>query len=157
MKRLMLLIPMALAAAMAQPRCSIMDLKGTYAVSYSGWVGVAMAGAPPPVYATIFGVVSIGYDSSINGGATLTVAGVGATDYVVPGTVTLNDDCTGKLNLTPYPKGNPKAAGNETDRFVFDMNTKTIMLTIVANANGVASASLGSWKQISPQPNAASW
>jgi hypothetical protein len=154
---LMILIPMALTVGMAQPRCSIMDLKGTYAVSYSGWVGAAVPGAPPPVYATIFGVVSIEYDGTISGGVTMTVAGVGATDYVVPGTVTPNDDCTGKLNLTPYPMGNPKAAGAETDRFVFDGATKTILLTIVSNANGIASAALGSWKQISPQPNAATW
>ena len=160
MKRLTLLMLVALAAAMAQPNCSMntsMDmLKGTYAVSYYGLLQVVQPGAASPMTTTggIVGIISIGSGGEISGGAA--VSGFGpVTDYEVAGTAQLTG-CAGKLSLKVRPKG-AKDWGTEIDRFVLDPAEKTLVVIIVDFGPGVYPAIQGTWKQISPLPYAASW
>ena len=71
----------------------------------------------------IVGVISIGYDGAISGGAA--VSGFGpVTDYEVAGTAQLTG-CAGKLSLKVRPKG-AKDWGTEIDRFVLDPDGKTL-------------------------------
>ena len=158
MKRLVLLtLFLGSVAATAQSNCTMQNLAGTYAISYSGYLAYTFEGAPPPVYGTIFGVVSVGFDGTISGGATMNVIGYPSAEYAVPGQVILNADCTGTLNLQPYVKGFPESAETEIDRFVFNKTSHTMMLTVVSAGEGLSTASLGTWNQISPVPNAATW
>lgn len=158
MKKLMLLMLfLGCAAATAQSNCTMQNLAGTYVISYSGYLAMTGEEAPPPMYATIFGVASVGFDGTISGGATMNVIGYPSAEYVVPGELILNSDCTGTLELQPYPEGHPELAESETDRFVFDKKSHTMMLTIVSAGPGLSAAALGSWNQISPVPNAATW
>ena len=158
MKRLVLLtLFLGCAAATAQSTCTMKNLAGTYVISYSGYLAMTGEGAPPPMYATIFGVVSVGFDGTISGGATMNVIGYPSAEYVVPGEVILNSDCTGTFNLQPYITGHPELAEAEIDRFVFNKTSHTMMLTVVSAGEGLSTASLGTWNQISPVPNAATW
>ncbi|MGD0873214.1 MAG: hypothetical protein ABSB88_27025 [Bryobacteraceae bacterium] len=160
MKRLILLIPLLAMVAAAQMNCNAQNMVGTYAVSYSGWITVPMPGAAPvTVPGTILGVISIGYDGKVNGGGSVAVAPAPSTDYDVSGTIQVNSDCTGTLRLSTKPKpGGP--AGTQVDRFVFHLEEKTLLTTMVSINNGYADgypAVLGTWKRLSAQPNAASW
>ena len=156
MKRLILLMLVALAVASAQPNCSLQTLRGTYAVSYWGIIQVMQPGAAPAaVSGGIVGAISIGYDGTVSGAAA--VSGMGpVTDYEVGGTAQVNPDCTGKLSLKVRPKGTQQW-GTETDRFVFDPDTKTLLVIIVDLGPGVIPAVQGTWKQISSVPNTVSW
>jgi hypothetical protein len=160
MKRLTMLMLVAFAAAIAQPNCSMdisMDmLQGTYAVSYYGTMQIMQPGAASPMTATggIVGVISIGYDGAISGGAA--VSGFGpVTDYEVAGTAQLTG-CVGKLSLKVRPKGVTEWK-TEIDRFVLDPDGKTLLVIIVDFGPGVYPAIQGTWKRISHLPYAASW
>ncbi len=156
MKRFILLILALSAVAAAQPNCSLDSIRGTYAVSYIGWVTITLPGVPPVTTpGTILGVVSIGFDGQLSGGGA--VSGFGpVTDYDISGTVEIKPDCTGTLRLKSKPRsGGP--AGTEVDRFVFNPNEKTLLVTIVDLGPGVYPAVLGTWKRITAAPNAVNW
>jgi len=155
MKRLILLMLVASAAAMAQPNCSMDTLTGTYAVSYYGQLQIMQPGAASPTTATggIVGIISIGYDGTISGATG--VSGFGpVTDYEVGGTAQLTG-CAGTLSLKVRPKG-AKDWKTEIDRFVLDPEGKTLIVIIVDMGSGVYPAVQGTWKRISPLPRAAS-
>lgn len=157
MKRLMLLIPLTLAVAAAQPPCSISTIRGTYAVSEFGTLTIIQQDAAP-MTATggIVGVLSVGYDGTISGVAA--VSGFGpVTDYDASGAVQVNADCTGTISLKIRPKGTTEWTGSEVDRFVFDQDGKTLVVIVVDLGPGVYPAVQGTWKRISPLPNAANW
>ena len=160
MKRLILLIPLLAVMAAAQTNCNLSLMPGTYAVTYSGWVTVPMPGAAPvTVPGSILGVISIGYDGKINGAGSVAIAPGPSMDYDVSGTIQINSDCTGTLRLNTKPRlGGP--AGTQVDRFIFSLEDRTLLTTMVSINNGYADgypAVLGTWKRISPVPNAASW
>jgi hypothetical protein len=145
----MLLMFAASAVAMAQPACSLQELRGTYAVSYTGFVTTASGAA----YVAILGVIWIDPSQipNISGGITFT--GFGPTAMFVPaaGTVQVNPDCTGTVTL-----GNPSTGQTEVDQFIYDRNTKSLLVTVIRIALGNVAA-LGTWKQISPVPQTATW
>ena len=149
MKRLILTMFTLCAAAMAQPECSMQTLRGTYAVSYAGFVSTPSA----TMYVTILGVISIDPAKVpiISGG--ITFAGYGPAPMFVPasGTVQVNSDCTGTVTL-----GNPATGQTEVDQFVYNRDTKSLQATVIRIALGNVAA-LGTWKQLSPIPGAATW
>ncbi len=149
MKRLMVTMLMACAAAMAQPECSLQTLRGTYVVSYTGVISTP-GGSP---YITLFGVVSIDPAASQQVSGGVTVTGLGPTAMFIPtaGTVQINSDCTGVLRL-----GSPGTAPTEIDQFIYDADSKSLVATAVKIAAG-GIASLGRWKKIFPMPYAATW
>jgi hypothetical protein len=156
MKRFILLIPLLCAIAAAQPTCGLGSVVGTYAVSYIGWVTIALPGTPPmTISGTIVGVVSIDWNGKLSGGGA--VSGLGpVADYDIPGTVEIKSDCTGTLRMKPKPRsGGP--VGTEIDRFVFSPDDKTLIVTIVDLGPGIYPAMVGTWKRISPVPNSANW
>ena len=157
MKRFILLVLVLSAAAAAQPTCGPESIRGTYAISYLGWVSFTPpGGAPVTMPGTIFGVLSIGSDGKISGvGA---VAGLGpVTDYDVWGTAEIKSDCTGTMRMRVKPKGGPDKGEVEIDRFVFLPEERMILTTIVDMGPGMYPALLGTWKRISPVPNVANW
>lgn len=149
MKRLMVTMFLTCAAAIAQPQCSLEILRGTYIVSYTGFVTTPSGGT----YVTLFGVISIDpiHNPNVTGGVTVT--GLGPTAMFIPtsGTAQINPDCTGTLHL-----GYAGAAPTEVDQFIYDSETKSLLATSVQIAAGNV-ASLGTWKKIFPMPNAATW
>jgi hypothetical protein len=156
MKRLMLLIPLLSAVAAAQGHCTLMNAAvGTYAVSYIGWVTVGQGASSVTIPGTIVGVISIRWDGTLSGGGA--VSGMGpVTDYDISGTVELKPDCTGTLRMKPKRKaGGP--AETEIDRFVFVPDQKMLVTTIVDMGAGFYPAITGTWRRISPWPDAASW
>jgi hypothetical protein len=156
MKRFILLILALSAVAAAQPSCSLDSIRGTYAVSYIGWVTITQPGAPPVTTpGTILGVVAISLDGQLSGGGA--VSGFGpVTDYDISGTIEIKPDCTGTMRLKSKPKsGGP--VGTEIDRFVFNPNEKTVLATIVDLGPGVYPAVLGTWKRIPAALNAGTW
>ncbi len=155
MKRLILLVLVLSAVAAAQPTCGPESIRGTYAVSYLGWLTITQPGAAPVTMSgTILGVLSIGSDGKLSGVAA--VAGLGpVTDYDTWGTVEIKSDCTGTMRLKFKHKGGSEAT--EIDRFIFLVEEKTILTTVVDMGPGLYPAMLGTWKRISPVPNAANW
>ncbi|MCX6638099.1 MAG: hypothetical protein NT090_23835 [Acidobacteria bacterium] len=157
MKRFILLVLVLCAVAAAQPTCGLESIRGTYAVSYLGWLTIAQPGAAPVTMSgTILGVMSIGADGKLSGvGA---VAGMGpVTDYDVWGTVEIKSDCTGTMRMRVKPKGGQDKGEIEIDRFIFLPEEKVILTTIVDMGPGLYPAMLGTWKRISTYPNAANW
>jgi len=161
MKRLIVLILMLSAVAAAQVTCTLDSIRGTYAVSYIGWVSLAQPGGTMVTLpGTIVGVISIGYGGGLSGGGTTSMAGMGPTvDWDISGTATVNSDCSGTLKMTPKPRaGGP--AGTQTDRFVFNSHDRSLLTTIVDLAQGgqvFYPAIVGTWKQVSALPNVAAW
>ena len=156
MKRVILLVLVLSAVAAAQTNCNPGAITGTYAVSYIGWVTMVLPGAAPTTFSgTIVGAISIGYDGKLSGGAA--VSGLGpVADYDISGTAEIKPDCTGTLRMKSKPRAGG-AAEPETDRFVFISGDKTLFVTIVDLGPGMYPAMAGTWKQISPVPNAAAW
>ncbi len=157
MKRLMLLILMAFAVASAQPFCSMDTIRGTYAVSYYGALTIMQpSAAPMTVTGGIVGVLSINYDGAVSGVAA--VSGLGpVTDYEVAGTAQMTNSCTGTVSMKVRPKGSKDWTGTEVDRFVVDPEGKTLVVIVMDLGPGVYPAIQGTWKRISPVPNAVSW
>ena len=79
------------------------------------------------------------------------------TDYEVAGTAQVNADCTGEISLKVRPKGTTDWTGTEVDRFVFDVEGKTLVVIIVDFGPGVYPAVQGTWRKISRSPGAANW
>jgi hypothetical protein len=158
-KRLMILLLIAFAGAFAQTTCSMDMIAGTYVISVSGALTIVQPGqAPTTASGTIFGIVSISWDGTTSGAGTVSVMGP-PVDYEVLGTTQLNTNCTGTIQLKTRLKGSrgPYNAGTETDRFVFDAKSNTILTTIVDFGPTMFPACLGVWKRISPSPGASSW
>ena len=158
MKYLTILILIFCSIASAQPACTSSSIVGTYVVSYMGWLTTqAPNAAPVTVSGGIFGVVSIGYDGKLSGAAA--IAGMGpVVDYVVTGAVDINSDCTGSLRLSGKVRAtNQPGMPYEVDRFVFLPDLGECRLIITDMGAGVYPALLGTWKRISPMPNAAKW
>jgi hypothetical protein len=155
MKRFMLLVLVLCAAAAAQPTCGPESIRGTYAVSYLGWMTFAQPGAAPVTMpGTVLGVMSIGTDGKLSG--VVAVAGLGpVSDYDTSGAVEIKSDCTGTMRMKFKHKGGSEAT--EIDRFVFLAEEKVILTTVVDMGAGTYPAMLGTWKRISPYPNAANW
>lgn len=157
MKRLTTLTLLTLAAsalAAAQQVCRLDTIRGTYAISVSGWTTIVQP--PMTVFGTILGVVSIDWDGKISGAGA--VSGLGpVTDYEVAGTAKIGPECTGTLTMKVRPKGTAQYIGIETDRFVLDPDGKTLLTTVVDMGPGYYPSMLGVWKRISREPNAASW
>jgi hypothetical protein len=132
---------------MDQPACSISTLRGTYAISYIGFITTASG----PTYVTILGVVSIDPAESPNISGAITFTGFGPMFVLVSGTAQVNSDCTGTLRL-----GNPGVPPTELDQIIYDRDSKSLLATSVHVAAGNV-ASLGTWKRISAKPHAATW
>ncbi len=149
MRKLTFSILAACGLAMAQPECSLQTLRGTYITSYAGFVSTPTA----TVYVAILGVISIDPSKtpSISGGITFT--GFGPTPMFVPatGTVQVNPDCTGVMTI-----GNPATGQVEVDQFIYDRDARTLHAVVIRTAVGNV-ASLGTGKQISAVPGAATW
>ena len=156
MKRMILLILVLSAVAAAQTTCTLSSVAGTYAVSYIGWVSMAVPGAAPVMFSgTIVGVMSIGYDGKLSGAAA--VSGLGpVADYDSSGTVEIKPDCTGTMRYKSKPRAGG-AAEPETDRFIFIPSDRSLFATVVDLGPGMYPAMAGTWKQISPVPNTAAW
>ena len=158
MKRLIVLILMLSAVAAAQVTCTLDWIRGTYAVSYIGWVSLAQPGGTMVTLpGTIVGVISIGNGGGLSGGGTVSVAGMGPTaDYDIFGTAAINSDCTGTLKMKPKPRaGGP--AGTQTDRFVFNPVDRSLVTTTVDMGPVYYPTLVGTWKQVSAVPNTAAW
>ncbi|MGA2271544.1 MAG: hypothetical protein ABSH44_24025 [Bryobacteraceae bacterium] len=156
MKRVILLVLVLSAVAAAQTTCTLNSVAGTYAVSYIGWVTMVLPDAAPVMFSgTIVGVISIGWDGKLSGGAA--VSGLGpVADYDISGTAEIKSDCTGTLRMKSKPRAGG-AAEPETDRFVFISSDRTLFATVVDLGPGMYPAMAGTWKQISPVPNTATW
>jgi hypothetical protein len=158
MKRLIVLILMLSAVAAAQVTCTLDWIRGTYAVSYIGWVSLAQPGGTMVTLpGTIVGVISIGNGGGLSGGGTVSVAGMGPTaDYDIFGTAAINSDCTGTLKMKPKPRaGGP--AGTQTDRFVFNPVDRSLVTTTVDMGPVYYPTLVGTWKQVSAVPNTVAW
>jgi len=135
MKRLILLIPLLSAAAAAQVTCTLASLKGTYAVSYMGWLSVVEGSTTTTYPGTILGVISIGWDGKLSGGDA--VAGFGpVVDYDIAGTVELKSDCTGTLHIKSQPRTGGQSE-TEVHRFVYNESKKTMYVAMVDLGPGV--------------------
>ena len=156
MKKLILLIPVAFAVASAQQTCSFDVLRGTYAVYEHGAMTVQMPAGPFTMSGGVVGVLSIGYDGRVSGFASVSGNGP-AKDFEGAGTAQINPDCTGTLTLKWRIKGTSAWILPETDRFVYDVDGKTLYLIVTDMGPGVTSTYQGTLKKISPIPNAASW
>jgi len=158
MKRLIVLILMLSAVAAAQVTCTLDWIRGTYAVSYIGWVSLAQPGGTMVTLpGTIVGVISIGNGGGLSGGGTVSVAGMGPTaDYDIFGTAAINSDCTGTLKMKPKPRaGGP--AGTQTDRFVFNPVDRSLVTTTVDMGPVYYPTLVGTWRQVSAVPDTAAW
>ena len=157
MKRIWFLMPVVWAAAAAQPTCDLNTIAGTYAISYYGTLTMMQPGAAPTTATGgIVGVVSIGYDGTIAG--TVAVSGLGpVTDFEVLGTVKFTSNCVGQITQKGRAKGTTDWTIAETDRFVFDPETKTFTAIIWDMGPGILPAVQGTLKRISSVPNAAAW
>jgi hypothetical protein len=158
MKRLIVLILMLSAVAAAQVTCTLDWIRGTYAVSYIGWVSLAQPGGTMVTLpGTIVGVISIGNGGGMSGGGTVSVAGMGPTaDYDIFGTAAINSDCTGTLKMKPKPRaGGP--AGTQTDRFVFNPVDRSLVTTTVDMGPVYYPTLVGTWRQVSAVPDTAAW
>jgi len=107
-------------------------------------------------------VLSIGYDGTVSGGAS--VSGFGPVmDAEVLGTAQINSDCTGKMSLKIRQKGTTTWTTAETDRFVAEISSSmftqevTLVITMVDLGKAMYPAVQGTWKRISPVPDAVSW
>jgi len=157
MKRFILLVLVLCAVAAAQPTCGPESIRGTYAVSYLGWMTIAQPGAAPVTMSgTILGVLSIGSDGKLSG--VTAVAGLGPVmDYDTWGTVEIKSDCTGTVRMKYKVKGSTGREESEIDRFIFLPEERVILATVVDMGPGVYPAMLGTWKRIAPYPNAVNW
>lgn len=160
MRRFMLLLAMSIAVAAAQPNCSTMTIRGTYAVSEYGNLMMMQETTPMTLTGGIVGVVSIGFDGAISGAAA--VSGLGPVlEYEVQGNVQFTSNCTGKLLLQGRLAGTKVWTLQETDQFVVDPDGKTLVVIQVQLAEQgqppLYPAMQGTWKQITPVPNAVIW
>jgi hypothetical protein len=154
MKRVILTMLLLCGVAVAQSNCTMETVRGTYAVSYLGWLTIE--GLPAPIPGVIFGVASIDWNGAISGVAS--VGGLGpVTDYLVTGTAKVNPDCTGALTLSVQPKDKSTPPETEVDRIIVFPQDKEIRVVVSNLGAGVYPALLGTWKRMSPVPNAASW
>ncbi len=154
MKRAILVMLLLCGVAAAQSVCGIETVRGTYAASYLGWL--TFAGTTTPMPGVIFGVMSIDWNGTLSG--TAAVGGMGpVTDYVVSGTVTVNPDCTGTMTMSVKPKTGTGPPETEVDRFIVFPQDKEIRVVMWDIGPAAYPAILGTWKRISPVPNAASW
>lgn len=153
MKRIILAMLLLCGIAAAQPNCGMETVRGTYAVSYIGWV--AFDATTPPIPGVIFGIISIDWNGALSGVAS--IGGLGpVTDYeVVSGTIKINPDCTGTIQMTSKPKeGGP--ATSEVDRIIVFPKENEIR-AIISELPGTYPAMLGVWKLITTTPNAVKW
>ena len=118
MIRLLLALALIGGTAMAQ-NCNLSMMLGTYAVSYQGTLAAPQPAGPPAMLpGFILGVLSINYDGTISGGATINVGGEMA-EYEGTGTIELKRGCSGTITLRMGVKGIAGPPSEEVDRFVF--------------------------------------
>jgi len=156
----------AIAAAQGTSICQggIASLRGTYLVSYEGWLTIPDPTNPyaaPALYpGAILGVMSIETNGKLSGTVTVAVFNEVA-EYENEGTVTLNDDCTGELKYYGKIKGSPSGTQGmlEIHKFIAVDNGADLELhVIMKSVPGVVPVVLGKWKRIAAyRINAAVW
>ncbi|MFB3778101.1 MAG: hypothetical protein ACE141_10835 [Bryobacteraceae bacterium] len=164
MKRLFLLILTACAVVAAQPVCSVLTVRGTYAVSYDGWALMPQPGSPLPlaVPGVILGVVSIGHDGKLSGAETVIIGGQ-ATEYDIAGSIDIKPDCTGTLRTFTKLRGSADKPSPVTERFVVLVKGTwgeevDIRTTIVEMPGSLVGAmGLGIWRRMTSMPGSANW
>ena len=154
------MIGMLLATAlMAQPRCTLGQVSGTYVVYYTGWATMAQEGSPLPMAlpATIAGVMSIGGDGKLSGTQTLNVMGQVVEYEVDSGAVELKPDCTGTMRTKFKVKGAGQAPGEVVERFAALPHLQKIITSLLTTNSPAGGVTNGIWERMSPVPNAAAW
>jgi len=142
--------------AMAQ-NCNLMMLTGTYAVSYQGTVLIPQQdGTTSTLPGLILGVFSINRDGTFNGGATVNIGGQNA-EYAGTGTIDLGRGCVGTITMNMGVKGAGGPLSQEVDRFVFVPTENELHVMQYSFSMPIGAVVLGTWKRISPLPNAAVW
>jgi hypothetical protein len=167
MKRTLLAILAVLClalAAQAQSNPGLQWMRGTYYVSYTGYLVIPSSDpANPfgtPVPGIISGILSIDASGNISGTAYVSLAGA-VVEYESRGTVTMKTDISGTMNIESRVAGTDGDWGtNEVDKFVVLRDEKEIHTVMISTAEGalpVGPAVLGKWKKLSPIPNSVTW
>jgi hypothetical protein len=160
MKRVILLLSALCSLLAGEPNCRIESIRGTYLVSSVGWALMPQPGAPLPmtVPGVIMGVVSIGYDGTLSGTESVMVAGHLVDYEVTTGSVSINPDCTGTINMSIRPKGTKDHLNPVTERFVFLVDSQEIHSMAMNSPDATVGAmGLGTWRLIARTPDWASW
>jgi hypothetical protein len=153
----------AIAIAQGQSTCKegIESIRGTYLVSYQGYLTMPDPKNPystPTMFpGAILGVMSIDSNGKLSGTATL--AGLtSVAEYVSEGTVTLKADCTGVMKFSSTNK-ETNYSDSEVDKFIALINGNDVEIhAIMANVSqGIVPVVLGKWKRIAYKANAAVW
>lgn len=165
MKRIMLVILAilmlcAVASAQQRPSCfrGVGSLSGTYLITYEGYLMIPSGSAlPVPFPGYIMGVISIDSSGKISGSATSAADII--EEFLIQGTVTLKQDCTGTMRLA-VTNERTSAVYKEVDKFIVVGNDDALEIrTIVIDAGipGISAASISKWERVSLSANAAIW
>jgi len=142
------------------PECSLHMLKGTYVVSYQGWMYLPEGGGYPAmqVPGVIMGVRSIGAAGVITGNATVILPFGKAVYETTEGSfAAVNPDCTGTLIRYGRVRGSSDPPSREVDRFVYLRETGELLVIKDELEWGTIPMVLGSWKRMSNMPDQAQW
>ena len=142
------------------PECSLHMLKGTYVVSYQGWMYFPEGGGYPAmqVPGVIMGVRSIGAAGVITGNATVILPFGKAVYETTEGSfAAVNPDCTGTLIRYGRVRGSSDPPSREVDRFVYLRETGELLVIKDELEWGTIPMVLGSWKRMSNMPDQAQW
>lgn len=131
-------------------------LTGTYLISYQGSVLIPTgSGLPAELPGVMLGIISI--DSKGNLSGSVTVIGTQVEEFDIAGEVTLSGCCAGTVHLAPTSRLTG-IVESKYERFVFLYKEKELRTIMVdAGVPGVTPLILGTWKQMSPVPNAATY
>jgi hypothetical protein len=153
------------AALAAQQPCSINSIRGTWAMTVSGW---AIPLAPPNAQAAPvvgIGAFTIDYTGRLTGSGSLSWAtGIAGTtisagdvlDFdMVDGTVDLNPDCTGIWHYTVRLKGMPPLPGYVERIVAVPQKDEIVFLSIRTPLS--KPMWVGTAKRISPVPSTIAW
>jgi hypothetical protein len=166
MKRLALVLLLVGGTAAAQmpgsntPNCSLRLLRGTYVVSYQGWLYFPAGDGYPEmqVPGVILGVRSISGTGAITGDATVILPfGKSVYETTEGSLATINEDCTGTLTRFSRVKGSSDPPSKEVDRFVFLRDTGELVVIKEELEWGTIPMVLGSWKRMASLPDQAQW
>jgi hypothetical protein len=153
------------AALAAQQPCSVSNIRGTWAMTASGWaIPLAPANSPAAPVASI-GAFTIDYAGRLMGSGSISWAtGIAGTNIaagdvldfdMVDGSVDLNPDCTGIWRYSVKLKGMPALTGYVERIVVVPQKDEIVFLSIRSPLS--KPMWVGTAKRISPVPSTMSW
>jgi len=164
MKRLAVVLLLAAGTAVAQapashaPECTLHHARGTYVVTYQGWVASPPPSTTAPFFGVIMGVFSVNEAGAITGNATMNSPfGKSVYEMTEGSLLEINPDCTGTMTLYSRVIGTTDPPGKEIDRFVYLRETGEFVVMMDTLEWGYIPMSLGSWKKMWNWPGLAQW